>query len=373
MSTGRRAAGGRQRLARAMIAIAALASSLAACASGTGGSAGAARGIVLYNGQHPELTSALVAAFTKQTGIQVHVRTNDGIVLADQLMQEGSASPADVYLSENSPELVELDQHHLLSGLGHQILAQVPAQREASSGDWVGIALRVGALAYDPALVPAARLPQSVLAFAQPAWKGKIAIAPTDSDFPPLVGAVIATYGQQAAARWLAGLKRNAQLYQTDEAVVAAVNSGDVAAGLINNYYWYRLRVEVGAGAMHSALHYFPGHDPGSVVNISGAAVVASSRHRRQALAFVRFLVSPAAQRIIAGSYDFEYPAPPRHRAQLPAARAGLDLVGHVQPARAGQRPGRVTTDPAGWTRLAGRRHRTRSGRYRPRCHRLRR
>lgn len=320
MSPGRRGAGGRQRRARAMIAIAALASSLAACASATGGSAGAG-GIVLYNGQHPELTSALVAAFTKQTGIQVHVRTNDGIVLADQLMQEGSASPADVYLSENSPELVELDQHHLLSGLGHQILAQVPAQREASSGDWVGIALRVGALAYDPALVPAARLPQSVLAFAQPAWKGKIAIAPTDSDFPPLVGAVIATYGQQAAARWLAGLKRNAQLYQTDEAVVAAVNSGDVAAGLINNYYWYRLRVEVGAGAVHSALHYFPGHDPGSVVNISGAAVVASSRHRRQALAFVRFLVSPAAQRIIAGSYDFEYPGRPgiEPNSQLPA------------------------------------------------------
>jgi|HubBroStandDraft_3_1064219.scaffolds.fasta_scaffold11494_2 iron(III) transport system substrate-binding protein len=320
MSPGRREAGGRLRLARAMIAIAALAATLAACGGPAGASSGAG-GIVLYNGQHLELTSALVAAFTKQTGIQVRVRTNDGIVLADQILQEGSASPADVYLSENSPELVELDQHHLLGRLSHQILAQVPAQREASSGDWVGIALRVGVVAYDPALISAARLPQSVLDFAQPSWKGKIAIAPTDSDFPPLVGAVIATYGQRAAVRWLAGLKRNALLYQTDEAVVAAVNSGDVAAGLINNYYWYRLRVEVGAGAMHSALYYFPGHDPGSVVNISGAAVLASSRHRSQALAFVRFLVSPAAQQIIAGSYDFEYPARPgiQPNSQLPA------------------------------------------------------
>jgi iron(III) transport system substrate-binding protein len=313
-SSGRRGPGRRRRLAGAVIAIAA--ASLTACGSG-----GGADGIVLYNGQHLELTMALVAAFTRQTGIQVRVRTNDGIILADQLMQEGSASPADVYLSENSPELVALDQHHLLGRLSRQILAQVPARREAPSGDWVGIALRVGAVAYDPALVAAARLPPSVLAFAQPAWKGKIAIAPTDSDFPPLVGAVIATYGRQAAARWLAGLKRNAQLFQTDEAVVAAVNRGDVAAGLINNYYWYRLRVEVGAGGMHSALYFFPGHDPGSVVNISGAAVLASSSHRRQAMAFVRFLVSPAAQQIIAHSYDFEYPARPgiAPNSQLPA------------------------------------------------------
>jgi iron(III) transport system substrate-binding protein len=320
-NSGRPSTGRRRRVVGATMAItvAALAPSLAACGTGTDPDT-----IVLYNGQHPQLTTALVAAFTKETGIQVRVRTNDGIVLADQLMQEGSASPADVYMSENTPELVELDQHHLLARLPRSILTQVPAQRETPSGDWVGIALRVGALAYDPALLPTARLPRSVLTLAQPAWKGKIAIAPTDSDFPPLVGAVIAEYGRQAAVRWLAGLKRNAQIYQTDESVVAAVNRGDVAAGLINHYYWYRLRVEIGARAMHSALYYFPGHDPGSVVNISGAAVLASSRHRHQALAFIRFLVSPVGQHIIASGYDFEYPARPgiQPNPQLPALSA---------------------------------------------------
>ena len=65
--------------------------------------------------------------------------------------------------------------------------------------------------------------------FAQPQWKGKVAIAPTDSDFPPLVGAVIATHGEAAARDWLAGLKRNARIYQDEEAVVAAVNRGDVS------------------------------------------------------------------------------------------------------------------------------------------------
>ena len=299
----------RHRLTRAAAAtVAVLAISLPALACG------ASHGdpsIVLYNGQHPQLTNAIVSAFTKRTGIQIEQRTNDGIVLADQLLQEGGDSPADVYLTENSPELVALDQHHLLAALDRSTLAQVPASERAPTGDWAGVALRVGGLAYDPGLISAAQLPRSVLALAEPRWKGKIAIAPADSDFPPLVGAVIATYGTTVAQRWLAGLKRNAQIFQTDEAVVAAVNRGDVATGLINHYYWYRLRLEIGAGAIHSRVYYFPDHNVGSIENISGAAVLASSAHKRDAQKFVAFLVSRAAQEILAHSADFEYPARP--------------------------------------------------------------
>jgi iron(III) transport system substrate-binding protein len=267
--------------------------------------------IVLYNGQHPQLTDALVAAFEKQTGVNVQVRSNDGVVLADQLLQAGRSSPADVYLTENSPELVMLDQHRLLARLPASTLRQMPPQDEPPSGDWAPVALRISALAYDPKLIPEPALPASILDLAQPAWQGKVAIAPTDSDFPPLVGAVIADYGTRAAESWLAGLKRNAQTFATDEAVVAAVNRGEVATGVVNNYYWYRLRLEVGDSAMHSSLYYFPNHNVGSIENISGVAVLASSKHQEQADAFASFLVSAAGQQILAHSYDFEYPARP--------------------------------------------------------------
>jgi len=276
------------------------------------GGAGSANTIVLYNGQHPQLTDALVHAFTRQTGIQVSVRTGDGIVLADQILQEGSASPADVYLTENSPELMNLEAHGLLAKLPTTVLDQIPARDDSPAGEWVGVALRVSSLAYDPARLSQSQLPTSVLQLAQPQWKGKIAIAPTDSDFPPLVGAIISTYGRSVAQRWLAGLKRNAQTYQDEEGVVAAVNRGDVAAGIVNQYYWYRLRLEVGNGAIHSKLYYFPDHDIGSIENVSGAAVLTSRTHRKAAQAFVQFIVSAAGQRILAQSYDFEYPARPR-------------------------------------------------------------
>ncbi len=279
--------------------------------AGCGGKGHAGTSIVLYNGQHAQLTSALITAFEKQTGITVRQRTNDSVVLADQILEEGSHSPADVYISENSPELMTLEEHGRLANLSSAILDQVPAQDNSPKREWVGMALRVSSLVYDPNLIASSKLPRAVLDLAKPQWKGKIAIAPTDSDFPPLVGAVIATDGPQAAGAWLAGLKRNAQTYQDDEAVVAAVNRGDVATGVINQYYWYRLRLEVGAGAVHSALYYFPSHDVGSITNISGAAVLTSSSNPRAADEFVKFLVGRAAQKIIAKSDDFEYPARP--------------------------------------------------------------
>jgi iron(III) transport system substrate-binding protein len=318
------------------LAIAAALLTLAAAIAGCGGEA--KNTIVLYNGQHPQLTSALVAAFTRQTGIHVNVRDGDGIVLADQILQEGSGSQADAFLTENSPELMNLEGHGLLSKLPSSILDQIPARYNSPTGQWVGVALRVSSLAYDPARLSASQLPRSVLDLAQPQWKGKIALAPTDSDFPPVVGAVIAQYGKAAAARWLDGLKRNGQVFQDDEAVVAAVNRGDVAAGLINHYYWYRLRLELGASGVHSRLYYFPNHDVGSIENISGAAVLASSQHKALAQQFVQFLVSPAGQRILANGYDFEYPARPGiaanpalpplatiSRATLPASALGTD------------------------------------------------
>ncbi len=282
----------------------------AGAVAGCGGSGGDAS-LVVYSGEHPQLTSALVQAFTRQTHIKVSVRSGDGIVLADQILQEGGSSPADVYLTENSPELMNLEAHKLLARLPTGTLGQVPARERSPTGEWVGVALRVSSLAYDPERLAASQLPRSVLALGQPAWKGKIAVAPTDSDFPPVVGAIVATYGKAAAARWLTGLKRDAQIYQDEEAVVAAVNRGDVAAGLVNQYYWYRLQLELGQGGIHSKLYYFPKHDPGSIENIAGAAVLASSKHRAKAGQLVQFISGDTGQRILSSSYDFEYPARP--------------------------------------------------------------
>jgi iron(III) transport system substrate-binding protein len=293
------------------------ASLLAACGGASGGTSGSGGGsstggtITLYNGQHPELTQALVSAFEEESGIKVKVRSDDGIVLADQILQEGSHSPADVYLTENSPELMLLTDHHLLTTLPTSITSQIPAQYNSPTKNWVGISLRVSALAYNPSLTSSGQLPASILDLAQPKWKGKVAIAPTDSDFVPLVGAVIATYGQPAALNWLRGLKDNSTQYADIESALAAVDKGQKSVGIINQYYWYRLQKELGAGKTHSKVYYFPNHNIGGLENISGAAVVASSSHKSAAEKFVSFLVSAQAEKILVEGDTFEYPVRP--------------------------------------------------------------
>jgi iron(III) transport system substrate-binding protein len=284
--------------------------------------------ITLYNGQHPQLTQVEVKAFEEQTHIDVRVRTNDGVVLAEQILEEGSRSPADVYLTENSPELMLLSQHHLLARLPRAILAQVPPRYGSPTGNWVGVALRVSCLVYDPRLVKPTQLPAHLLDLADARWKGKVAIAPTDSDFLPLVGGVLATYGRRAALRWLEGLKANSVQYADEESVVAAVNRGQVALGIVNQYYWYRLRAELGAQKMHSKLYFFPHHDIGGLEDISGAGVLASSRDKLAAQRFVAFLVSAQGQRILAQSDDFEYPVRPGV-----APNRALPLLSEVNPA----------------------------------------
>jgi iron(III) transport system substrate-binding protein len=284
--------------------------------------------IVLYNGQHPQLTQAEVKAFEHKTGINVRVRTNDGVILAEQILEEGSHSPADVYLTENSPELMLLSEHHLLTKLPSSVLSQVPAKYDSPSGYWEGVALRVSCLTYDPKLIRPGQLPAHLADLAEPRWKAKVAIAPTDSDFLPLVGGFIATYGKRAALRWLDGLKANALQYADDESVVAAVNRGQVALGVVNQYYWYRLRAEVGPRNMHSKLYFFPNRDIGGLENISGVGVLASSRHKQAAERFVEFLASAQGQRLLAASEDYEYPVRPGV-----AANPALPPLSEIKPA----------------------------------------
>jgi iron(III) transport system substrate-binding protein len=275
-----------------------------------GGAARAqAPSLTLYSAQHEQMVDMLTAAFTKQTGIAVKVHEGEAPEIANQIAQEGSASPADVLFTENSPELVLLDEKGLLAKVDATTLQQVPARFSAADGNWVGVLARESVLAFNPSMIKEDALPASLMDLAKPAWKGKIAIAPSDADFLPLVSAVAALKGQDAALAWLKGLKANAQVFDDDEGVVAAVDRGAVATGIINNYYWARLRTEQGAGKTKSRIHHFAHGDLGGLVNVSGAAVLKSSKNQAAAQKFLAFLVSKPTQEMLAETdIGFEYP-----------------------------------------------------------------
>jgi iron(III) transport system substrate-binding protein len=281
----------------------------AACGSGNGsGSAAKPETLTLYNGQHEEITNALIAAFQKKTGIVVHTRNGEGPELANQILAEGSASPADIVFTENSPEITLLADKGRLAKVDAGTLAKVPANYTAPQGQWLAFARRATALAYDPRQLTGSQLPKSLLDVAQPKWRGKIGVAPAEGDFQPLVTTISVLKGDGAAKDWVAGLKRNIQTFQNNTAILNAVNSGQISIGLINQHYWFRLRDSIGAGALRAKLYYFGHQDPGALVNVSGVGVLAGSKHMKAAQQFLAFLVSPEGQQLIVTSKDYEYP-----------------------------------------------------------------
>jgi iron(III) transport system substrate-binding protein len=264
--------------------------------------------ITLYSGQHEQTVSKLVADFEKRTGVHVSVRSADEATLANQIMQEGSRSPADVFLAENPPALQILTEHNLLARVPAATLRAVPRAQSSPAGAWVAVSARAAVLIYNRHAVRAADLPGSLLDLASPKWKGKLAIAPGETDFQPLITSIARLRGDAAALVWLKAIQRNAKVLDNNELIVAAVNNGTVATGLVDHYYWYRLRDEVGPSHTNSALHYFAARDPGMLVDVSGAAVLKSSKHAAEARRFLAYLVSKPAQTIIATSASYEYP-----------------------------------------------------------------
>ena len=296
---------------------------LSACSAGSGGDAQ----LTIYNGQHEQTTAALVKAFEQRTGIKTAVRSGDEATLANQIIQEGSKSPADVFYTENTPPLEALRDHGLLAPAAPAALSSVPARYNSAQGLWVGVSGRVSVLVYNTSELKPSQLPSSILELADPRFKGKLAFAPSETDFQPLITSIVKFKGRPAAEAWLKGLKENGRQLPDNETITAEVNSGQSALGPINHYYWYRLRHEEG-GHMSSALHYYAPRDPGYLVNVSGAAVLKSSRHRAAAERFLEFLVSRPGQEVLAHSDSYEYPL----RSGVPAP-AGLRPFSQLQPA----------------------------------------
>jgi iron(III) transport system substrate-binding protein len=291
------------------------AGALAACSGPASGASasGGGQSITLYNGQHVQTTDAVVAGFEKATGITVNVRSDDEDTLADEITAEGASSPADVIYTENSQVLQYLQGKGLLAPVDASTLAHVPGKYNSPQGDWVGVSARVSVLIYNPSLISASQLPATALEMASPKYAGKLAIAPQETDFQPVITAMARAYGQPATLRWLEALKANAggHVYPDNETIADEVNRGAVAFGIVNQYYWYRMRAELGASNVHSKITYFTAGDPGYVVDVSGAAILKSSKHSAAAQKFLAYLVSAQAQEIIANPADsisFEYP-----------------------------------------------------------------
>ncbi|MEQ4520049.1 iron ABC transporter substrate-binding protein [Pseudarthrobacter sp. B907] len=300
--------------ALAGIALAATAAlSLAACGSGastsgsTGGDGKSAGEITVYNAQHESLTKEWVDAFTADTGIKVTLRQGDDTEMSNQIVQEGAASRADVFLTENSPAMAQVENAGLFADVDKATVDQVPAEFRPSTNKWTGIAARSTVLVYDKAKLSADKLPKSMLDLAKPEWKGKWAASPSGADFQAIVSALLELKGEAATEEWLKGMKENFKAYKGNSTAMKAVNAGEVDAALIYHYYYYGDQSKTGENSKNVTPYYFKNQDPGAFVSVSGGGVLKSSKNAAAAQAFLKYITGKKGQEVLQKGTSFEY------------------------------------------------------------------
>ncbi|OBG13295.1 iron ABC transporter substrate-binding protein [Mycolicibacterium celeriflavum] len=289
--------------------IAAVLSALAVAAAATSCSdSGDTDELLVYNAQHESLTKEWIEAFTEETGIKVTYRQGGDTELGNQLVAEGEASPADVFLTENSPAMAAVERAGLFADLESETLDQVPPQYRPPTGKWTGVAARSTVFVYNTDRLQPDRLPKSLLDLQQPEWKDRWGAPPSKADFQAIVSALLELKGEAATAQWLAAMKTNAKLYNDNIATLKAVNAGQVDGGVIYHYYWFRDQSKTKEMSGNTALHYFKNEDPGAFVSLSGGGVLASSDKMDQAQRFIRFITGKAGQEVLEKGTSFEYP-----------------------------------------------------------------
>lgn len=268
--------------------------------------------VSIYTTREPGLIQPILDKFTESTGVAVNtVFLESG--LAERVLAEGESSPADILMTVDFGNLIDLVNQGVTQPIESEALnAAVPEALRDPEGNWYALSGRARVL------YAAKDLDLTEFNYEQlddEEWRGKLCIRSGHHPYnTALIAAYIAHHGEAAAEEWLAGVKANQA-----RAAAGGDRDGarDIAAGICdiavaNSYYVGLMRSGAGgpeqqewADAIKVILPTFEGG--GTLVNITGAAVARHSPNKEQAVQLLEYLVSDEAQKLYAEA-NFEYP-----------------------------------------------------------------
>ena len=253
--------------------------------------------LTVYSGRSETLVSPLLEAFNEDTGIDIQVKYASSATIASTVLEEGDNSPADVVFLQDPGYLGSLAHAGMLAELPEDVLSRVDSGYRSADGDWVGTSGRSRSLVYNTAVIdPEKDLPDSILDFTAPEWKGRVGWAPVNASFQAFLTAFRLKFGEDAAREWLQGMQANdVREYSNNTTIVLAVARREVDVGFVNHYYLQRFLEEEGE-EFEARNHFFGGGDPGALVLAAGAAVLETTDNRDAAESFVEYLLSESAQ-----------------------------------------------------------------------------
>lgn len=312
--------------------------------------------INIYSARHYDSDKAMYARFTEVTGIKVNVREAGAPELLETMKAEGANSPADLVIASDAGALYRFQKEGFTQGVRSEALeAAIPAQLREKDGHWFGLSKRARVIVYDPQMLPIEEV-DTYADLADERLRGEICVRSSTNVYNlSLLGEFIGRNGGEAAEQWAKGVTANFARPPEggDTAQIEAVAAGQCAAAIVNHYYWVRLAQGTTEQRLKAAKTTisFPDQDGnGTHINISGAAVTASSKNPDAAVKFIEFLATPEGQALLT-SETKEFPvvagaALPEGLEVLPEFRQSdfpLDQLGVHQP------EAQAIFDRAGW------------------------
>ena len=224
---------------------------------------------------------------------------------ANTIINEGAATPADVFWSVEAGSLAAVANEGLAATLPSEVVDPVPDEFHPDD-TWVGTAGRARAVPYNTEELSDDDIPDSVMAFPEvEGFQNSIGWAPTYGAFQSFITAMRLIEGEEATREWLRGmLDAGVTEYNNEFLVSNAVADSALNGGFANHYY--ALRVQAARPNAPIDLAFTSG-DAGGLINVAGASVLSASQNQEQAFNFVRHLLSAEAQEFFA-TRTYGYP-----------------------------------------------------------------
>lgn len=268
----------------------------------------------VYSFRKAELITPLINEFTNKTGIKVNLSNGKADKLIQRLINDGDNSFADVLLTVDVARLEEAKKLDLIQPItSHLLHANIPADLRDPENFWFGLSLRARAIFYAKDQVNPAEI-KSYQDIAAKKWQGKICSRQGAHFYNvSMVASFIYRYGTNWTQNWVSNFVNNLAVRPNggDRDQLRKVAKGECQIAIANSYYYGALSAsdkESDRDVYQKVGIIFPTTlTIGTHVNISGAALTRSSKHKVNAIKFIEFLTTKEAQKIYANS-NYEYP-----------------------------------------------------------------
>ena len=258
----------------------------------------------------------------------------------NSLIEEGEASPADVFYTQSSGALAALKAEGLARELPADVRDAVPETKRDPEGQWTGASGRVRAVQFNSDTWSREELPANIFAYAEDErFTGEISTRPNSGTFRSFIVAMLELEGEERTREWVRAMLEDQEvtLYSSGSQQAEAVANGEVSVGLGNQYYAARIIGNQPAAPLDVT---FTQNDPGSLFNVSGVAILEGASKPNLAAEFLRHVLAVEGQEFFVetnGEYPVvdgvSYEGPLPSLADLEPPEFDLNELGDLEPA----------------------------------------